>query len=82
MAAFLERQHQVIPLLTRLSKLPNVRVVYPHERLCNADACAYVKNGQPLYRDSNHLNRAGVGELLDMIAEIFDPASAHYAAAP
>ena len=82
LASFLERQRGVLPVLARLSKLPNVRVVYPHLILCSGDACRYSKNGEPLYSDSNHLKALGAAELSSMIAEIFDPASSHYAAAP
>ena len=82
LASFLERQRGVLPVLARLSKLPNVRVVYPHLILCSGDACRYSKNGEPLYSDSIHLKALGAAELSSMIAEIFDPASSHYAAAP
>jgi hypothetical protein len=37
-----------------------VRVVYPHESLCNAEICATVRDGMPIYSDDNHLGVNGV----------------------
>ena len=59
LSAFLLRQDHVLPVLVRLARLPNVRVVYPHLYLCSADTCHYEKNGEPLYLDRDHLAHWG-----------------------
>lgn len=49
--------------------LPGVRVVYPDKYLCGESVCAYGRDGQPLYFDSNHLNSRGLRELLPLLQE-------------
>ena len=68
---FLARDRLVLPLLARLSTHANVRVVYPHERLCGPRTCDYVRGGEPLYDDSNHLSAAGALAISGMLPTIF-----------
>lgn len=69
--AFLNRQRHVLPVLERLAQIPNVSVVYPHAELCDARACRYERNGEPLYTDTNHLSDVGLAELAGMFPKIF-----------
>jgi peptidoglycan/LPS O-acetylase OafA/YrhL len=71
LTAFRYRQRHVLPVLSRLAMIPNVRVVYPHSALCDDKVCHYSKDGAPLYRDTNHLNRAGAAAISGIIAQVF-----------
>ena len=57
---FATRQAGVLPLLKQLSQRAGVRVVYPHESLCDASQCRTVDGPMPLYSDDNHLGVNGV----------------------
>ena len=59
-ADFLVRQAAVLSLLKLLEHAPGVRVVYPHESLCDATVCRTVDGTMPLYTDDNHLGVNGV----------------------
>lgn len=76
-AMFLDRQRHVLPILSRLANIPNVRVVYPHHVLCDDKVCHYSKDDAPLYRDTNHLNRMGVAAVSGIIAQAFSDAPAN-----
>lgn len=71
MDRFRQLERRVMPILERLARLPNVKVLYPHEYLCSHETCAYSRNGEPLYSDSNHLNVAGTRMLSDLVAQAF-----------
>lgn len=73
---FLEREATVLSVLAELDKLPGVRVLYPHLRLCNEDRCITVKDGKPLYRDDDHLNAVGAEFLADLLREALTPQAA------
>lgn len=64
--AFEVRQLNVLPVLASLAREHSVSVFYPDRWLCGAETCPYASNGQPLYADTNHLNRAGVSRLKPM----------------
>jgi peptidoglycan/LPS O-acetylase OafA/YrhL len=81
-SAFLETESKVLPLLSGLAKIPNVRVVYPDLILCAAKGCRYSNNGKPFYLDRDHLSPLGAAELGAMFAEIFDRGPGNYAVAP
>lgn len=66
---FLEQYRRVMAGMRELEMLPNVRVVYPHQRLCSAGACRYMDGEMPLYLDTNHLSAAGALYLRDMYVE-------------
>ena len=76
-AMFLYRQRHVLPILSRLATIPNVRVVYPHSVLCDDKVCHYSEDEAPLYRDTNHLNRRGAAAVSDIIAQAFSDAPAN-----
>jgi peptidoglycan/LPS O-acetylase OafA/YrhL len=59
-AEFRARQAAVLGTLARLAQRPGVRVVYPHESLCDAEICRTVDGAMPLYTDDNHLGVNGV----------------------
>jgi hypothetical protein len=71
LSAFLQRERNVMPVLSRIARIPNVHVVYPHLRLCDAQTCRYSEDGQPLYRDTNHLNAAGLAALGNFYDQLF-----------
>lgn len=72
-ADFARRQASVLGLLGALSKLPDVRVLYPHRLLCNAERCRAVEAGHPLYVDDDHLSPLGVKALEPLLREALAP---------
>ncbi|HML30189.1 MAG TPA: SGNH hydrolase domain-containing protein [Hyphomicrobium sp.] len=69
---FLRRQTPILQLLSKLSRMPRVEVVYPHELLCGKITCPYAKAGVPLYVDRDHLSPAGAAQLEPMFQNIFN----------
>jgi peptidoglycan/LPS O-acetylase OafA/YrhL len=48
------------PMLAKLQSLfPDLLIYDPRNALCDADTCAIVKDGVPLYRDNHHLSLNG-----------------------
>ncbi|MCL4766233.1 MAG: acyltransferase [Hyphomicrobiaceae bacterium] len=72
-ADFARRQATVLGLLAELSKLPGVRVLYPHRLLCSAERCRTVEAGRPLYVDDDHLSPLGVEALGPLLREAMLP---------
>jgi hypothetical protein len=56
---FMTRQSIVFDAFHAFAGDPDVEVVYPHERLCDATHCQVAVNGRPLYWDDNHLSVYG-----------------------
>jgi peptidoglycan/LPS O-acetylase OafA/YrhL len=72
---FLKSKAMIFDIFSRLEKLPHVRVVYPHNYLCDAQGCDYVENNEPLYADDNHLSPRGVARLDGMFSNMFAEAT-------
>jgi peptidoglycan/LPS O-acetylase OafA/YrhL len=71
LAEFLTRERNVMPVLAKVGQLPNVRLLYPHLKLCDDDICHSSRGGEVLYRDGNHLNDSGLAKLSNIYSEIF-----------
>jgi hypothetical protein len=71
-ASFQEREASVLALLQELAQRPRVRVVYPHQSLCNAEICQIVRDGMPLYTDDNHLGTNGVALIQRELTQAVD----------
>jgi SGNH domain-containing protein len=71
LADFLARQRGVLSVLARLRESPGIHVVLPHEKLCGERLCDVVRDGAALYRDDDHLSRAGVAVLAPLLEPIF-----------
>jgi peptidoglycan/LPS O-acetylase OafA/YrhL len=56
---FERRQVEVLAALASLENLPGVRVVYPHQILCDSRTCRTSDGAKPLYRDDDHLSFYG-----------------------
>ncbi|MBX9758622.1 MAG: acyltransferase [Beijerinckiaceae bacterium] len=56
---FDQRQRAVLPVLAELSRMDGVRVVYPHEQLCDASLCRATVDRKALYVDDDHLSPEG-----------------------
>lgn len=56
-SAFEERHKTVLAALEDMPS--NVRVVYPHEILCDEDICHHAQGSIPLYFDDDHLTHTG-----------------------
>jgi hypothetical protein len=50
---------------------PNVVHIFPHERLCDDDACAVYADGTPLYFDHQHLSVSGAEYLRPLFEPLF-----------
>ena len=48
---FNDRQSLVLPALKEISKKYSVKVLWPHDKLCNQKICMTVADGKPLYVD-------------------------------
>lgn len=75
-AGFLAQTAEVLSALRRVEALPNVRVVYPHLLLCDAEQCRTFAEGKPLYMDFNHLSRFGAARVAPLIEAAFAEMSA------
>lgn len=65
--AFLTSQRRVMPILKELEG-DGVYVMYPHDVLCRP-TCIVQLNGQPIYRDREHLTTVGAELLRPMLAQ-------------
>jgi SGNH domain (fused to AT3 domains) len=66
---FNEREGFVLALFADIVKKYPVRVVWPHQSLCNAKFCRVEKDGRPLYIDFQHLTRSAAM----LRPHVFDP---------
>jgi hypothetical protein len=74
-ADFAARQASVLALLRQLSGRAGVRVVYPHESLCDARVCRTLDGPMPLYSDDNHLGVNGVALIRRALGAAIAPAA-------
>ena len=58
--------------LDSLPRGKNIMRVYPDKFLCTKADCAIIKNGTPLYFDSNHISVAGAKYLEPLFSPILD----------
>ncbi|MBA2124751.1 hypothetical protein DLM45_00730 [Hyphomicrobium methylovorum] len=75
-AEFNARNGEVLQILKDEENRTGVRVLYPHQALCNEIACAASGDGYALYVDDNHLSPRGVARLGGLIERIFEEHSA------
>ncbi|WBU65353.1 acyltransferase family protein [Paracoccus aerodenitrificans] len=70
---FLEETGELLAVFSPANLPLNVRVLFPHDRLCSSGACRTQNNGQYLYSDINHISDYGARSVF---AEMFagDPA--------
>jgi peptidoglycan/LPS O-acetylase OafA/YrhL len=66
---FYSRQDSVLRVLTKVEKIPNTQVLYPHKEMCYDDYCIISKDGVPLYEDDDHLSHKGVQILIPEITK-------------
>lgn len=67
---FETRQLRTFAMLKRAANLPGVHILWPHEILCSRERCEVQREGRPLYVDDDHLSRAGVAAIRDLLAAI------------
>lgn len=70
---YFARQATVEELFLKHVPEADMAILRPERVLCPGDSCTIVKDGIPIYRDSNHLTRAGAQAL----ANIFQPLFSH-----
>lgn len=73
-AAYKERTASVDAILGDLERDFGVKVVQPHEWLCNKTRCRVAAEDGPLYRDDDHLSVLGSRSLSRLFDPIFDSA--------
>ena len=67
-----DREKNVKEMLSELSKLPNVTVIYPESKLFDINGKAIIiNNGDLLYRDDNHLSTFGAYFLSPLFDDLF-----------
>jgi peptidoglycan/LPS O-acetylase OafA/YrhL len=71
---FLARNEKILNIFTRVSEVAPVRIISPHERLCNTLECAVVDKNEPLYFDHNHLSVYGAEKTSPIYDIVFDTA--------
>ncbi len=64
---FIAQNAEALDILAKLDDVAGVSVLYPHEALCDGQICPIVREGLPIYRDDNHVNRVGAGLLRPLI---------------
>jgi peptidoglycan/LPS O-acetylase OafA/YrhL len=74
-ADFVARQANVLTHLSMLEHFPGVRVVYPHQSLCDVSECRTVDGAMPLYTDDNHLGVNGVALIRRELGAAIAPAA-------
>ena len=71
---FDDRQAFVLTLFANIAKKYGVRMVWPHDDLCDLRFCEVQKDGHPLYIDDQHLTRSAALSMSPMFDPIFaDP---------
>ncbi len=65
---FMVRQAAAFGTLGRIAAEYGVRVVYPHEVLCDETRCAVERDGWALYTDGDHLSVHGATMLVPMLS--------------
>lgn len=63
------REKIVFCILDRVDPSPQLVRIWPHKRLCDSVRCLIVADGKALYRDEDHLSRAGA----DLLTPEFEP---------
>ncbi len=67
---FLERQARAFKLLSQVAEKYRVRVIYPHQTLCNYSSCRIVSENHALYVDDDHLSTHGAMYLMPTFAPL------------
>ena len=65
------REKIVFSILDRVDPSPQLVRIWPHKRLCDSVRCLIVADGKALYRDEDHLSRAGANLLMPEFEPIF-----------
>jgi hypothetical protein len=72
LASFAARVKNLLPILDKAGNgSGRVVRIYPHKRLCNSVECLIYADGKVLYKDDDHLSRAGVTKILPDFEPIF-----------
>jgi hypothetical protein len=64
---FYIRQKSVLKALAKIEKIPNIKIFYPHKKMCNNNYCIISKDEIPLYKDDDHLSHKGIEILIPEI---------------
>ena len=68
---FDDRQAFILRLFAAIAKKYDVRIIWPHEFLCDARFCQVQLDGRPLYIDDQHLTRSAALSMSAMFDPIF-----------
>ncbi len=71
-SAFEDRQRQVLEAFARIEALGWVRVVYPHEALCDAEHCTVAEGTRALYSDDDHLSPFGSARVMPQFSRALE----------
>jgi peptidoglycan/LPS O-acetylase OafA/YrhL len=69
---FNQRQQFVVSTFHRLAKKYSVKIIWPHEALCDLAKCDVQRGGRPLYSDDNHLSPSGNRAIASIFRPVFE----------
>lgn len=72
-SSYVDRQAGVQSLLSRTPEAAGIRRFEPAAWLCEGHRCAVERDGQPLYRDTNHLTASAAAALAPGVASLLAP---------
>ena len=70
-ADFDTREKIVFSILDRVDPSPQLVRIWPHKRLCDSVRCLILADGKALYKDDDHLSKAGAEFVLSEFEPIF-----------
>lgn len=73
---FIQRQARTFGVFSGLAADSSVRVIYPHEILCDSSSCQVVRDRHSLYTDGNHLTLHAAMFLVPELAPSFEDSMA------
>jgi hypothetical protein len=79
---YFNRQSFVFSVFDDLSPADKIIRIYPNQRLCDGTRCIVYADGQPLYRDDDHLSPAGANFVSDLFNPLFTPQPPWFAESP
>ena len=66
------RQQFVVSSFHQFAKTYPVKIIWPHEALCDPTKCDVQRGGRPLYSDDNHLSPSGNRAIASIFKPVFE----------
>lgn len=75
--AYRKRQEFATQTFEAIARDYPVKMLRPHERLCDVEHCRIAIDGKPLYRDDDHLSHFGAETVSGVFTQIFEAPAGH-----